>query len=317
MRHLSFPLDVFAVFVAAVAILGSQLFPDLMIDIRYPVLALAMITVGIPHGAVDHIISSDLYDLSNSLTDQALFYLPYLALMLLMGIIWYVSPPVGFFIFLACTIYHFGQADLFYLEVPPVIKNLLYISRGIMIIGLLVFVNPQVSFPIMETIAGLALPVDAIMPFSIYFGWTMALQHILLLGIVTIVIDSESSQSLWYPVADAVLIAALFFLSEPIIAFAVYFACWHSIGHVKELKDFFIAQGRNWSVAKFYKHSWLFTAMSVFGLAILYWLNTAFGSEQQMLALLFILISALTLPHMIVVQLMFDTKQTISERTSG
>ena len=309
MRHLSYPLDIFASIVAAAAISGSILFPEVMLEIRYPVLTLAMITVGIPHGAVDHIISADLYNLSNSIADQALFYLPYLALMLLMGVIWYLSPPVGFCIFLACTIYHFGQADLFYLSVSSTLKNLLYLSRGFMIISLLIFVNPQVSFPIMETIAGLNLPMDAFIPFSIYIGWLMALQHILFLGTVAIIYDNQHSTSPWYPVVDSFLIAALFLFSEPIIAFAVYFSCWHSIGHVKELKDFFIKQGRNWSITEFYKQSWLFTAISIAGLAFLYWFNTAFGSELQMLALLFILISALTLPHMIVVELMFNTKK--------
>jgi hypothetical protein len=44
----------------------------------------------------------------------------------------------------------------------------------------------------------------------------------------------------------------------------------------------------------------------------LYWLSTAFGSPNQMLALFFILISALTLPH-VVVELMFSKKSdTIS-----
>jgi len=306
MRHRSFPLDLAAIIATALAIVGSLWFPDLIDAGKYYVLGLVMLTVGIPHGAVDHIISAKLYNLSNSLKDQITFYIPYLALMLLMGIIWYLSPKVGFLIFIGCTVYHFGQADLIYLALPSTLKNILYLSRGFMIMGLLIFIHPSTTFPIMETIAGFTLSESTFWSnYPLLIGAIMAIQHLVFVGVAVFFYRSKASIEPWYILGDSLLITALFTFTEPITAFAIYFACWHSIGHIKELISFFQTEDTDWSLITFYKHSWLFTLISFLGLALLYWINQAFGSDLQMLAMLLILISVLTLPHMLVVEVLF------------
>ena len=314
MRHRSIYLDIPAVLASVLAISGSLLIPGFIESTKYYLLALVMITVGIPHGAVDHIITSKLYSLSNTLSGQIKFYLPYLALMLVMGFIWYVNAPTGFIIFVACTVYHFGQADLAYLSLPEPLKKALYISRGVMILGLLVFVHPKISFPVMDAVAGINLLDTAF--WSTNAHWVaiiLAGQHILLAAASIIAYRHDNDASPWYVLGDTVLVAALYLFTEPITAFAIYFAFWHSVGHIQELKSYFSSRERTWSIMEFYRHSWLFSLISYLGLTLLYWLNRAFGSEQQMLAILLILISVLTLPHMLVVERMFrEQKSTLS-----
>ena len=314
MRHRSFYLDLLAVAASVLAISGSLLMPGLVESLKYYLLALVMITVGIPHGAVDHIISSKLYNLSKTLADQIKFYLPYLALMLFMGLIWYFNAQIGFLIFIACTVYHFGQADLVYLTMPEWFKKVLYVSRGVMIMGLLIFIHPSISFPVMDAIAGIDLLDSAFWTnYSLWIGLALAAQHILLVSLAVISYRRVNEARPSYVIGDTLLVTALYLLAEPITAFAVYFAFWHSMGHIQELKAYFSTQDRQWSVTEFYKHSWLFSLISFLGLALLYWLNQAFGSDQQMLAILLILISVLTLPHMLVVEKMFsDHKSALS-----
>ncbi|MDZ7660143.1 Brp/Blh family beta-carotene 15,15'-dioxygenase [Fodinibius sp.] len=304
-------MDNVTVSVSLIAILISILRPDIAEASKYYIFATVMLLVGIPHGAVDHIISGKMYDLSNRISDQLKFYLPYLTLMLLMGVIWYLSPITGFILFLLCTIYHFGQADFIHLNMPAAIKNGLYISRGFMIMGLVIFVTPSVSFPIMESIMNIEITAGSLIDqYSYEIVAVTTAQHFLLLAIATFTFRENLDTNSWYLLGDATLISALFWFAEPIIAFTIYFGFWHSLGHVKELKDFFSKQNKYWGPLQFAKDSWLFTIISIAGLWILYELNQAFGSEEQMLALLFILISALTLPHMIVVDLMFKTSNT-------
>ena len=314
MRHQSAAFDALTSTAAFLAIALSLWTPELIEQTKYYIFCFIMLVIGIPHGAVDHIISADLYNLSKSFSDQIKFYFPYLALMFAMGIIWYISPIIGFAIFLLCTIYHFGQADLIHLSIPNPLKKLLYLSRGVMVVGLIIFINPSLSYPVMESIAG--LDFASTFPFIHYsfeIGIFSAFQHLLLLAIATAVHRATLSVSFWYPITDTLLIIGLFAFAEPVIAFAVYFGCWHSLGHVKELKEFFSSNGKKWSIREFYKSSWLFTMISIVGLVMLYWLNAAFGSEEQMLALLFILISALTLPHMFVVEIMFKSRVSKTE----
>lgn len=293
---------------AALAIGSTLAWPDLIESIRYYVLAAGMLFLGIPHGAVDHIITSKMYNLSYTVKDQLKFYLPYLALMLLMGIIWYLYALLGFAIFLVCTIYHFGQSDLIHLDVPRRLRNGLYVSRGLMILGLLIFSNPRISFSIMNEIAGIGTPSEYFLanhtlPIAILAG----VQHILLL-IIAEKISGNTALGTGAHILESAIIIALFLFAEPILAFTVYFIFWHSLNHVGELKEFFSKRSSSWTLADFYKDSWLFTLISIIGLFALYWLNTAFGSPNRMLALFFILISALTLPHVVVVELMFSKK---------
>lgn len=145
--------------------------------------------------------------------------------------------------------------------------------------------------------------------YAIWIGTAMAIQHLILVGAVVFLYRSNDTIQPWYVWGDALLVVLLFSLTEPITAFAVYFACWHSIGHIRELISFFRTQDSYWSLFEFYKHSWLFSFISFLGLAILYWINQAFGSELQMVALLLILISVLTLPHMLIVNILFKNHQ--------
>ena len=85
MRHRSLPLDILTIVISVIAILISIIRPDVAETSKYYIFAVVMLLVGIPHGAVDHIISSKMYDLSNRMSDQLKFYLPYLTLMLLMA----------------------------------------------------------------------------------------------------------------------------------------------------------------------------------------------------------------------------------------
>jgi len=312
MRHRSLSLDLIAVTASALAIAGSLWYPSLIESSKYYLLGFVMITVGIPHGAVDHLVSAKIYNLSTSLRDQIKFYLPYLTLMLLMGGIWYVSATLGFFIFILCTVYHFGQADLVHLSLPASTKKILYLSRGFMIMGLLIFFHPHITFPIMDAIAGFSLAADTVeIELSLWIGTALATQYLLLLSSALYFYRHRIETNPWYVWTDSLLIILLFAVTEPITAFAVYFACWHSIGHINELKSFFRTQNRDWSMVEFYKHSWFFSLISFLGLVFLYWIYEAFGSDLQMIAILLILISVLTLPHMLVVEVLFNNKKSL------
>jgi hypothetical protein len=63
------------------------------------------------------------------------------------------------------------------------------------------------------------------------------------------------------------------------------------------------------SMAQFYREAFLFTAIPFVGLAGLYAATQSFGLEDQMVALLFILIAIMTLPHMVVVEKMYRERE--------
>lgn len=309
MRHGSLKTDLSVLAIVLLVTASSLAFPETLISLRYYFLGFSMLLIGIPHGAIDHIVSSRLYNLEGKLSDQLKFYIPYLLLMLAMALIWILSGLAGFIIFVLITMYHFGQADLEHLKMPDGTRWVLTISRGIMILSLIIFVNISYTFPIIQQATGLhIIDINWLLKNSTILGIFLALQHPAILLIPMYRIRTDQDYSWWYPVADSLVILALFALNDPIVGFSVYFALWHSMGHFLEMKKFFRNIGESLSLWKFYKLAAPFTLISLAGLAFIYVLNEALGMEEQMVTLLFILISVLTLPHVMVVQKMLNTK---------
>lgn len=309
MRHQSLKADFIVLIIVFAVIVTSRLAPDVMAASRYYILGAVMLFIGIPHGAIDHIISSRIYKLDYSLSEQLKFYLPYLLLIALMALIWMISGIAGFIVFAVITIYHFGQADMEHLHIPAGSRYMLIVSRGIMLLSLIVFFDVTYTFPIIETATGLVISKGAwIFKHGYELGLILALQHPLIMLMTMSFHRKDLDQPWWYPVFDSLLIVALFALSDPIIGFSIYFAFWHSLGHVFEMKEFFNELGESFSFGKFYRLAFPFTLISIAGLGIIYLLDQAYGKEEQMVALLFILISVLTLPHVLVAQKMLEAK---------
>jgi lycopene beta-cyclase len=79
--------------------------PAVQSSVAYGLFALGLIAVGIPHGAVDHLLDSG----QSRVTP--LFVLRYLALTAAMGAVWLLTPVGALALFLGYSAWHFGQAD--------------------------------------------------------------------------------------------------------------------------------------------------------------------------------------------------------------
>ena len=75
--------------------------------VGYGLLLVGFIAVGIPHGAVDHLIEIGKWESRK----VPIFIVKYLALTALMGIFWYFLADFALLVFLIFSAWHFGQAD--------------------------------------------------------------------------------------------------------------------------------------------------------------------------------------------------------------
>ncbi|MDX1585319.1 MAG: Brp/Blh family beta-carotene 15,15'-dioxygenase [Balneolaceae bacterium] len=309
MRHGSLKIDLYVLAAVLAVTISSLLFPEIMISLRYYILGLSMLLIGIPHGAIDHLISSKLYNLKGDTTDRLKFYIPYLLLMLLMGLVWILSGLAGFILFALITMYHFGQADIEHFNFPITARWVLIFSRGLMILSLIIFVNVSYTFPVIAEATGFALQeMEWLIENGYLLGMILGLQHPIIMLAASYRFRQRLPSAWWYPVLDTLVILFLFTFNDPIIGFSIYFSLWHSMGHVMEMKEFFNEMGESFSVVKFYKLALPFTLISLAGLFLIYMVNNAYGMEEEMVSLLFILISVLTLPHILVVEKMLNAK---------
>ncbi len=274
------------------------------------ILFVAVTVTGIPHGAIDHLVAARLWGLGATWADQAKFYGGYLAAMALYGGAWIVAPGWSLALFLGMTMYHFGQADLAYWRLPPGPARLLYLSRGLFLIGAPIAAFPGIVDPIFQAIGGVHLlewPGIATVPMVLFAG--LVGQHTVALGLAAPWASPQVPRALGREALNVAVLTALFGLVHPLVAFSVYFGGWHALGHILELLRFFRRRGDDMSLRDFYREAALFTAIPFVGLAGLYAATQSFGLENQMIALLFILIAIMTLPHMVVVERLYQDRE--------
>lgn len=308
MKHPSNTLNSTAVIVSLAAIALTFFSAEAMAMITPLLLFISVVVLGIPHGAIDHIVAARVYGLNETLKGHLLFYTSYLFVMLLVGLLWLVFPIGGMVFFLMISIYHFGQADMVSLINPNSKFSALFAwSRGLLVIGIIIFGHPEVSLPIIET---------AIRSEPGWFGFLYENARLFYFGVLFLYFISFGiiffSGGLLVTkmrfILESMLLIALLTFTGPLVSFAIYFALWHSAGHVHEMMEYFRGKGENITVGKFYRLATPFTAVSLLGLLLLFFVHQAYAFGDEMISLLFILISVLTLPHMFVVDRMFKDK---------
>lgn len=278
------------------------------------IFAFFVIITGIPHGAVDHIVAADVYKLDQSFGDQLRFYLTYLITMVLLGLVWVISAPVGFLIFIVISVYHFGQGDLAYFAtlLPKWQQVALYASRGLFLITLPIALHLEITAPIINSAAGIDLMQFRM--FSEHAFLTASIVtaiHVLVLLGVWMLRDNSSSQPP-YLAKECIsigILGLLFVYAHPLVGFGVYFGLWHGLNHFFELKEHLSSGEEKYTIAQIYSKTIPFTLLSFVGLALLWFLSGAFGLQNRMISLLFILISVLTLPHMLLIDKMYARKR--------
>jgi len=122
------------------SITGCFLLPMLMgwaYPVWFTVLVLAVLVglFGISHGAIDHILASDVLGWIKP-AHQLRFMGKYLAVMLLYGLLWLSAPVVGFWLFLLYSAWHFGQSDALSLWniLPRALGTSIAMSWGLLVI---------------------------------------------------------------------------------------------------------------------------------------------------------------------------------------
>jgi len=280
-------------------------------------LAVAVVATGIPHGAIDHLVAARLYDLRPTWRDQAKFYGGYLTLMAVYGALWPLLPAWCLAVFLVMTMYHFGQADLAYWGLPPVPARLVYLSRGLVLIGLPIAAFPAVVDPIFAAIGGVnVLEWPFLTTHQPIVVGALVGQHALALTGAALLADVRAV-AVGREALNLAVLTALFVLVHPLAAFAVYFGLWHSLGHILELLRFFRRRhDEPTTLAGFYRQATLFTGLSFVLLGMLYVGGQAVGDRTEMIALLFILIAVMTLPHMIIVERLYRERERRAQHSA-
>ena len=280
-------------------------------------LILLLVITGIPHGAIDHVI----FQQQNKSGGKAnniwkSFFLPYLLFIGMTLIFWLLVPVFMFWIFLLVSAYHFGQSQLYHLRLSEKdwLKKGLYLLWGVSFLSGLWIFNWQAEREIIQTI----------------FNWPMLEGGILYQSVKVIAIASTllviagyifcfqiKILTLYMALQETAVMVILFFLvkfTSLYIAFALYFGLWHA-ARVMFTEYRFLSEARQASLSAgaFIKAFIPFSLLSFAGIGLLLGLASLLQATISTFLLFLIFISALTMPHALVMHSMYK----ILEKASG
>lgn len=263
--------------------------------------------LGIPHGSLDHMVAFRLAgDRAGVRTVRRRFVRDYLLLMAAAGLVWLVAPPVALAGFLAVSVHHFGQSDLAHLGLTGRRRLAVQWSRGLFLVALPLVVHLSTIAPLVERLGG-GDPAEWtwLAERSGLLAALLVGQHVVVGAIAARDIDDIGV--LRREALSVAVLTALFVFADPLVGFAVYFGLWHSTAHLLVLGNVLdgvsptpmrpIAQ-----LLRTARRAAPLTALSLAGLGAVVIALVVAGRGDAVLPAVFVAVSVLTVPHMVVVE---------------
>ena len=267
-------------------------------QIGFAVFALA---IGIPHGAVDHLVALP----ATSKSKLIILILGYVAIAILAVLVILHWNKLGFQLVLAMSAFHFGFGDAAFIaeqdrlsgrrRMKPKTQNMFAISSG----------SIPVLIPLLNETTASAL--REINPLLIDWASNIApqLKFLVAFFFVTTLVLLITEKRV-REVIDLALLAALALVAPPLVAFAVYFGCWHAMRHTARLT--LILPKAKSAAEKNNPLGSFFAAVipglpALFGTVLVALLIAIFDTtniDASYLWYLLVVVWALTVPHMMV-----------------
>jgi Brp/Blh family beta-carotene 15,15'-monooxygenase len=272
-------ISIFGLSVSVILLACLLIFPNYFNTIQYLLFAVGLLTVGFPHGAIDHLLVIGLYH--DKINYR--FILRYIALFFAYFILWILLPNLSMIIFITYSIWHFGQCDMqeWNLRLSNNLKIVLWgtLLFGIILLGHLnetnnIIVNLGVTpLLIPQIIANKIGPILAI----IGLIWSFA----------------ERKKAMTY----SVLMLSIGLFLPLLTSFAIYFIAQHSLFGWMHLK-----KGLKKNSLYLFKKALPFNLGAIlFFIVTIYLIHTGFLKTQKndFTALFFMFIACISLPHVI------------------
>jgi Brp/Blh family beta-carotene 15,15'-monooxygenase len=263
------------------------------------IVALIALAVGIPHGALDHLVTLP----RASAKKMALFILIYIAVAVLAVVALLTWNVAGFIFVVAMSAVHFGIGDAAFISEidrrsiePKKFAKYLYASAAGTLPVVIPLVNEK-STSALEKVNPVLVNWHQGFNYDLQL-WVMILTAVALLRLVQKRRESEA--------LDLMLLYLLAVTAPPLVAFAVYFGCWHAMRHTARLtltlpsSQAAFAEGR--ARGAFIKAVLPGTPalIGTFVVAALIVLLRGDSLDDQFLWVCLVVVWALTVPHMAV-----------------
>ena len=224
-------IRLFSSIAAAVGILLSLIFSELLetSSISWQVVvAVVALAIGIPHGALDHLVTLP----KAQPKKMAIFIAIYVAVAIIAVVAILKFNVIGFIFVLFMSAVHFGIGDAAFIsEIDKRSTSGTKLNRW--------FYIPAAGFtpvfiPLVNSASTEALASVNPALIDWHQGWDsqilVAVTAFTVVAIVVMIVGKRLREAL-----DLTLLLALALIAPPLIAFAIYFGCWHAMRHTARL----------------------------------------------------------------------------------
>ncbi|MEY4987198.1 MAG: hypothetical protein RL567_977 [Bacteroidota bacterium] len=257
-----------------------SLWKTMPVEVAWGFCLFLLATLGIPHGAADHLVAQKLASRANKSFGIFSFIGKYLLVMFLYGSLWYISPLISFLLFIAISVFHFGDLETSNQQNPHLSRIQYYLSLvrsmilGTGILGFILSQHAEEVSPILQNFdLGVVISLNAL-PMGFY--------------ILCILVGYQKDHKTYFIHTAITLLIGIHLPILP--AFMCYFAGCHAMYSLKILST-----SLETNLTTLYKRLIPFTCLALF-MGIIY---VGFVSEEKWLAHAFIFLSILTMPHFI------------------
>lgn len=259
-------------------------FPESTYTLQLALFGIILFSVGIPHGAIDHLISNPQIDKKG----LGKFLLNYISLIAVYLAFWYFLPVFALLAFLTMSAYHFGQTHFLS---TPVLKNyswLLYISRG----GYFLFAILLGDWEATKLILAPLVDLEYLNQSRFLILAAFLVSTLLAQGIFGPKFNK-------YNLLELAILGPILYLSPLLIGFVVYFGFWHALPSMlteyKYLRTFEAYD----SIKKFSFQLLPFSLISLIGIGLILFLGLKFLENSELILLFFVMISLISFPHIL------------------
>lgn len=277
------------ILIAFSLILLQQISSTLFTWTNNSLLISGLLTIGIPHGAVDHLLTSD----KTIKRPTVGFILRYLTCVIALFVVWMITPQLTLLFFIVYSSWHFGESDLFHWGI---FKNKVTTSWiwGSALLLLILSSHFSESRKIISHL-GIDLP-------AVLIDYAPFFSAVLIFGLLILVKVTRNFRMF---LSLILLICAI---QLPLLtAFGLYFIGQHSLnswGHIKK--------GLAITNKQFVLKALPFTLGSFFLFGILFYLiknEIIMVQNYNWTAIIFIFISCISLPHILVIHSFYINKK--------
>ena len=270
---------------------------NIILFFNIPVCFFLILTMGISHGALDHIKGKkvlNFYKMNNIL----IFYISYLITSFFILIFWFLLPTITLSIFLLVASYHFGKEDSEIMKPrESILLKFIFFIKGSLIVSAPLFFKFEETVTIFKILNFnidhlLFLSDKGIIGIFFYLG--------LLSSMYFLIEEGSVRNNGGFIFLDLFSINLLYYLLSPLIAFTLYFCFIHSFRHSVSLINQLDESNFKKGFKKFITKALPLTIITaILFLLAVYFLKNYYVLDAAISKVIFIGLASLTFPHIL------------------